>query len=452
MMVGGGLALLAAVGLNGALAGKSQEVLRKAFAEILSGEALVTRVEPTAGNALRVSFSQCPSPVSFIRCEMRLTAPADWDGRLWGLGNGGWAGRVGCSAVGSSATVQSDLGTSRLSIGTNPVDPEILKDFGWRATHLMTVAARRIVRAYYGKDAHHAYFYGESTGGGQGLCEVQRYPEDYDGVIAGVPAFDRSTRATTIWQRNELQKRFGKWFTDAEQAAIRKAELAVFARTDPPEARGKFIWNPHPTPEKLAACWSEIVSECPALADRKELWYAMFEPVVVNGRRLAPGQLLGVEFAYPWTFMLEKRTGPREGGAKMTAEELLAFSEDPDLAFKSADLSAFRARGGKLIVYSGLEDEAIPPRAVAEYHAAVVDRDGPSVDTDGYFAFYEIPGRWHSREGKKDGTLGSIGRPRDLNEKIIAWVERGIPPGTLEVPFVREPNRSIHVAPLAQGE
>jgi len=395
------------------------------------------------GKGLRVSFTLAPTPKSFIRCEMGLADPDRWDGRLWGLGNGGWAGKTQYRCDGVSAFVHSDLGTSRSPYGESPTDREVLRDYAWRATHLMTVAAKRIVEAYYGRRPDKCYFRGASCGGRQGVQEAARFPEDYDGIVSEVPGITERSRCSHAWKRDMLKRKYGKWFSKEEASAVRAAELAYFARTDPEFARGRFILDPYPTKAKLDGCWAEIVARNPSLADREQLWRELFDPVSVNGERYAAGRLIGIEFAGSWTFLLPKYVGPRKSSTT-TEADLAAVAAEADM-WPPADLSAFMARGGKIIMYGGLEDLSCPEPEIREYHDAVVRRVGGHDAAAKFFAYYTVPGRSHGARGEPAGP-GQVGQPVDVDRKIVDWVERGVHPGALSFKWVHEP-RVLVVTP-----
>ncbi len=395
----------------------------------------ITLVE-RRGNALRVAFTLAPTPASFIRCELGLPAPDKWDGRLWGFGNGGWAGAVSFHFNGTSACVHSDLGTSRSPFAETPTDREILRDYAWRATHLMTVAAKRLVEAYYGRGPDKCYFTGASCGGLQGVQEASRFPEDYDGIVSEVPGITERSRSSNAWRHRRLKEKYGKWFTKDEIAAVREAELAWFAKTDPEFARGRFIVDPRPTKEKLDGCWSEIVARNPALADREQLWRELFEPLAVDGKPFAPGRLIGVEFAGAWSFLLPKYLGLPSLSAA-TEADLAAYASEAEV-FPAADLSAFRARGGKIILYGGFEDSSCPEPEIREYCEAVAARCGGEAEAAGFLAYYSVPGRSHGAGGEPSGA-GLVGSPIGLDAKIVDWVERGVPPGALSFKWNHEP-------------
>jgi len=394
----------------------------------------------------RVAFTLKPTPKSKIRCEMFLPPVEKWDGRLWGFGNGGWAGTVQLRRCGTSATVMTDMGTSEYPQTRNDVPQEIRDDFGWRATHLMTVEAKRIVKEHYGRAPHHAYFSGASTGGGQGFCEAQRYPEDYDGIYAGVPAFDRVSLATPEVQRERLKRKFGTWFTPAEEDAVYAAEIAYFAKTDPEPARGRFILEPRVTREKLDGCWAEIVRRNPALADRERPWRALFEPVFVHGRRLAPGAQLGCEFRGASDFLICKlpQVGSKPYSA-ITDDDLCAFAADTTHNFKDiAAMKRYFRRGGRMLIDSALEDTSVPERAIT----AFIDELGPD---DGYL-YFRIPGRTHS--GSPDtphrGRLSKAGWIADVPRLLQDWVEKGVKPQTVTVPLHGCSTKSLVLKPYAR--
>src|SRR5262249_9214231 len=135
-----------------------------------------------------------PAPGSTIGVVYRL--PRDWNGKLLGLGGGGWAGNVRIeSAIQGLQRGYATLQTAGGHASTGPWDtawaanPESRMDFAYRAIHLMTAVGKQVAAKYYGKAQTKAYYQGCSTGGRQGLMEVQRYPSDYDAEITGAPVY-----------------------------------------------------------------------------------------------------------------------------------------------------------------------------------------------------------------------------------------------------------------------
>ena len=149
------------------------------------------------GDVVMVEFTLTPTKESAIHCRLLLPPAEKWDGRFWGVGNCGYGHNLGPMNklmlprvhAGSAACI-ADMGTADGRFGR-----EVIRDFGWRAAHLMTVQSKRMVAAYYGRPARKNYFFGISSGGGQGLHEAQRFPEDYDGIVSYVPAHYRTRLA-----------------------------------------------------------------------------------------------------------------------------------------------------------------------------------------------------------------------------------------------------------------
>jgi len=171
-------------------------------------------------------------PGSRITQVYRL--PDNWNGRMLGIGGGGWAGNVTLAAATDGlkrgyATAQTDGGHA----GANSADttwardnPVAMTDFSHRAVHLMTVQGKKVVEHYYGNAPDHSYFQGCSTGGRMGLMEAQRYPEDYDGVIAGAPVYSLLVQTSSV-VRAGIFSAPGAGLNEAQLTAINKAALAA---------------------------------------------------------------------------------------------------------------------------------------------------------------------------------------------------------------------------------
>lgn len=150
----------------------------------------------------RVFAVASPQASSRILIEIWMPMADRWNGKLLGTGNGGAAGKVSSLSLAGGlrrgfATANTDLGSypaSQPGIGFNFGDgrPEAVRDWAFRATHEMTVLAKDVVVRFYGRSASKAYFIGCSTGGHQALTEAQKYPDDYDAIIAGAPAHNRT--------------------------------------------------------------------------------------------------------------------------------------------------------------------------------------------------------------------------------------------------------------------
>ena len=165
----------------------------------------------------RVTAVAKPSPDSNILIEIWMPQ-SGWNQRLEGTGNGGFAGKISWGALAEGlqrgyAVANTDMGMATPAGATAAVfinRPERWADWGYRATHEMTVVARQVVHAYYTQPPSHAYFVGCSTGGEQALMEAQRFPDDYDGIVGGAPAqnrtgFTSASFGTMRWRSDPLR-------------------------------------------------------------------------------------------------------------------------------------------------------------------------------------------------------------------------------------------------------
>jgi hypothetical protein len=154
-----------------------------------------------------------PTSDSQIHFEVWLPLPSAWNGKFMQLGSGGWGGSISTRGMVTPlnrgyAVASTDDGHDAKVDGTGKFTtghPEKLIDFGYRAIHLTSLQTRVILRAFYGKPQQHAYFVGCSDGGREALMQVQRFPEDFDGVVAGAPA-NHWTRQFTgfVWNERAL--------------------------------------------------------------------------------------------------------------------------------------------------------------------------------------------------------------------------------------------------------
>ena len=180
-----------------------------------------------------------PTADSEIRFEVWLPEK-DWNSRFLGVGNGGFAGSIGYQSLAGNlkrgfATAGSDAGHQAQSEDASWAfgHPEKIKDFGWRAVHLTAERAKDVVKAYYGKTANKAYFDSCSDGGREALMEAQRFPEDYDGILAGAPA-NNWTRmlasAVDVTQATMSDPR--AYISSLKLPAIERAALAACDASD----------------------------------------------------------------------------------------------------------------------------------------------------------------------------------------------------------------------------
>jgi feruloyl esterase len=185
----------------------------------------------------RVSATLAPSKDSDIKIEVWMPA-SDWNGKFQAVGNGGWSGSIVYPSLGRAlsngyATASTDTGHSGGSGSFALGHPEKLTDFGYRAVHEMTMKAKAIVAAYYGNGPKRSYWNGCSSGGKQGLKEAQRFPADYDGIVAGAPAnYWTHLMFSSMWIARAAHKEEASLIPPRKYALIHKAVLEACDASD----------------------------------------------------------------------------------------------------------------------------------------------------------------------------------------------------------------------------
>lgn len=375
-----------------------------------------------------------PAKGSHINVEVWLPDAGKWNARFLGLGNGGAAGRInpsglaGMSAAGY-AVATTDMGTAPNS-DSGIGNPEVWKDFGFRATHLMTVAAKQIVKAHYGRAPELSYFSGGSTGGQQALQEAQRHPEDYDGIAAGVAAHCRTPlHAYFLWNDQILKKRP---FTKEQDASVIAAANEYMAAREIPAAAGKFVSDPRCTQADIEAVIALARRKDSTLTDEHaDALRKLFDGPrhAVTGERIFNGIPLGSSieashghlYLFQWVFGKDKNLQEINWGADIdTYTAKLA----PYLNAENADLTAFQKRGGKLVMTLGTADSVVPYHASIDYYERVIDKLGGLDQVQSFFRFYVVPGLAH-------GGGPGINQPPNLLETVRAWRETGTAPFAL---------------------
>jgi len=389
-----------------------------------------------------------PAKGSNIHVEIWLPDREKWNTRFLGLGNGGSAGQIhpgnftGPISEGY-AVATTDMGTAPNSdsgIGNS----EVWKDFGFRATHLMTVAAKKIVHAFYGKDPAFSYFSGGSTGGQQAFQEAQRYPEDYDGIVANIPAQCRTPlHAYFLWNDQIFHK---CPFTESQQKNIIAAGNEYMAPRETPATAGKLVSDPRCNAADIEAVIKLAMQKDPTLTkEHADALRKLFDGPrrAVTGERIFDGIPFGASFdnahgnlyLFQWVF-----------GAKQNLMDL-NFGDDidkytaalgPYLNAENPDLTLFEKRGGKLISMAGSADGCVPYHSCIDYYERVAALFGSIEKVRSFFRFYIIPGMGHG------GGPGINNLPGSLN-LVIAWREKGIAPEMIRARRIIEGKTEIDI-------
>ncbi|GAB3899425.1 tannase/feruloyl esterase family alpha/beta hydrolase [Larkinella knui] len=410
----------------------------------------------------RVAATLKPTPESTIRIEVWLPQ-TNWNGRFLGTGTGGGAGSISYSALANGlkrgfATTNTDMGTSP---GANEAvgHPERWVDFGHRATHEMTRTAKAITQAYYQKPFQKAYFAGCSTGGQQALMEAQRYPDDYDGILAGAPANNRTHLHTGfVWIYKVTNQIPGSAFLPKEKIAlITSAVVKACGGKDGGAPGDDFLTDP-----RACSFDPETLPKCPdgtddgtcltraQLTALKKIYAGPINPR--TGERIYTPIPLGSENS---SAGLDYQQNPKQGPPSLFYQykwvfganfDYTAFDFDRDqdrmdsvlapiLNANNPDLSALKKRGGKILMYAGTADPLVPYQDAVSYYERVVEAQGSTKRTADFFRFFLIPGMAHCGGGPGLNDCGqnlALTVPQDSEHDVMTalmkWVEEGKAP------------------------
>jgi Tannase and feruloyl esterase len=414
----------------------------------------------------RVRLTDRPSSDSDIKTEIWLPV-AGWNSRYLGQGNGGFAGEIAYEYMADAVREgYATAGTDTGHVGPTPTfalgHPEKVKDFGWRAIHDMTVEAKAVAAAFYGKAAAHTYFESCSDGGREALMEAQRFPADYDGIVAGAPAYNWTALTASGAVDTKAILTGADAFIPPGKVAMIAA--AVNAQCDALDGVADGVVNDPRIcrfdPETLACKDGGDASKCLTTGQVATLKTIYSAKVDAKGSYVYPGFLPGAEDGrggwVPWI------TGGVPGQSlfaffghgyfsnfvhEQADWELTFFDFDKDYALaneKTAaalnatdrNLKPFVARGGKLILYHGWNDPAIPALGTIDYYDGAVKVLGARVAADS-LRLYMVPGMQHCGGGP--GATEFNGGPEaaerdaehDVTTALEEWVEMGKAPGTL---------------------
>src|SRR3954471_2383619 len=415
----------------------------------------------------RVTAEAKPTPDSDIKLEVWLPA-AEWNGKLQGIGNGGFAGliddmQLAMSVKAGYAATATDTGHTGSAIDAAWAmgNPEKVVDFGHRGIHDMTRIAKALVQAYYAKAPQRSYFAGCSDGGREALMEAQRYPEDYDGILAGAPANNWTPLLTTAaYDTQALTLDPASFIPPAKIPAI---AAAVNAACDELDGVHDGILNDprqcHFDPATIQ-CKAEDSDKCLTAAQVTALNKLYGATVDSKGHAVYPGYLPGAEDGQGgWGLWL---TGPAPAKSLMAffgngffsgfvyekADwDYKTFKVDADLKAaneKTAqalnatdpDLKAFKARGGKLILYHGWNDPAITALNTVNYYQSVIEKMGQK-DVDSFIRLYMAPGVQHCGGGPGADSFGAVGDLKfddpqhSMDASLEQWREKGTAPATI---------------------
>lgn len=423
------------------------------------------RVLPSVPAFCRVHGVAEPVPGSAIGFEVWI--PGQWNRRLLMFGNGGYSSAIDFASMGGPALAAgyATVGTDTGHTGDDPdvfvqgaANPEIIVDWGHRAVHETIVNAKLIAEAYTGAEPRYSYFIGCSTGGHQALMEAQRYPDDFDGIVAGAPGNNRvALNAGFLWQflRNHAPG-------DDSTPIVPAAKLPLLTDTAVKQCRGRdgglatdvFLTDPR-------RCSFDPASlRCPAgdaptcLTERqvqalREMYAGARDPR--TGRRIYPGWPVGSEA--PVVDAAGRVLIGWSGYWGTTQPARVNFwrhwvFDDPDWTWRSfdfrrdlrlaerklgpvinatdPDLRPFRRSGGKLIMYTGWADPVVSAYDTIDYYRQVVraTSGGRERETREFARLFLMPGMAHCGRGPGPNVFDTL-------TPIVRWVEQGAAPAEI---------------------
>ncbi len=448
---------------------------------VTAREAAAATPAPPAATSATVVPAHCdvrgvirPTADSEIKFALWLPLPVAWNSKYRQEGNGGWAGSINTAGFAEPlrrgyAVAATDNGHEGGGANWAIGHPEKLIDFGHRAVHQTSVQSKAIIRAFYGREPERSYFVGCSDGGREALMEAQRYPEDFQGILAGAPANNWSHLFTAfVWNERALLATPDSAIPPAKLPVIQRAVMAACDGRD--GVRDGLLENPLSCTfdPGVLVCTGGDGPDCltmPQVEALKKIYEGPRNPRTQE--RIFVGQPVGTE-AVPggWAAWI---TPAKPAGAIQFAFGNsyygAAVFEDPKWDFRTLDfdrdvsigdakaghvlnatnpdLRSFRAGGGRLIQYHGWGDAAIPASSSIEYYESVRTfmsrypdaRTPANPPTEDFYRLFLVPGMGHCGGGAGPNSFGNganrsmAGDPeRDIFTALERWVERGEAP------------------------
>lgn len=393
----------------------------------------------------RVSATLTPTSDSDIRVELWLPS-SGWNNDYQAIGNGGWNGTLGWAALaegvkGGYATSATDTGHEGGRASFAMGHPEKLVDFAYRAVHDMTVTSKAVIQDFYGQAPRYSYWNGCSTGGRQGLKEAQKFPADFDGIVAGAPAnYQTHLHVWSVWLAQEMNKTPDSYLPPEKLAVLHKAVLAACDAAD--GVKDGLINDPtrcHFDP-KTIECKGEESADCLSSAQvaavqaiyagpknprtGKEI-FPTFEPGSELGWGLLAGKAPADVAADSFTYVVYKN--PKWDWHTMNLTSDVANIEKSYGSLIDAtnpNMKPFFAHNGKLLMYHGWSDQAIAPGNSVNYYKSVVKNLGGEAKASNDIRLFMVPAMAHCGGGEGPNDF-------DKMTAIQNWVEHSQAPETM---------------------
>jgi feruloyl esterase len=423
----------------------------------------------------RVQGEARPTRDSQIRFELWMPANG-WNGRYYQLGNGGFGGTIPYASMAGelrrgNAVAATDTGHAADAFDASWAlgHPEKVIDYGWRSLKETSDAARALVRGYYGANADRRYFVGCSNGGRQALLLAQRFPADWDGVMAGAPALNWTRQlATFAWNQQAVRSDPESWIDPDTLAVIQRLAIASctpaarvvdgvptdprHCQFDPAAHKCKGEQTAHCLTSKQAAALSQIQhgpadprtgaplyfgfeATAAAVPENWDQWIVNADPSARSQRTLSEQFFRHMVFADA-NWRIEQFDASRDFDLAQRTQVVAGESLESVLNASNDDLAAFARRGARLLMYVGWADALISPRAAIAYYEAIVARMGGLEPTQRFFRLFMAPGMTHCQGGPGPHIFGQSAltpgvvddAAHDARRALEAWVEQGHAP------------------------
>lgn len=395
----------------------------------------------------QVKVTAKPVVDSEIQIEVWMPVAENWNGKFVGTGNGGYSGAIGYADMRSAlqhgyATAGSNTGHDGGDLKFGAGHPEKIRDWAYRAVHVMTETAKVVVRAYYERAAAHAYFSGCSTGGHQALMEAQRYPSDYDGIVAGDPGNNRiRLNVGFLWSWLAANKYPASPFPASKLPVVNRAAIKACDALD--GVRDGLISDPRRCQFDPAtiACKNGDGPDCltPAEATAvRAIYDGAKNPR--TGEQIFAGWERGSESLGGhggWTGYFVGQPEPARSdfwrlwvfGNPQWDPRAFDFDRAVDAAdtkvgfidANNPDLKAFESNKGKLVMYHGWADPVVPPEESIRYYEAAGRAMGGAARIVSFFRLFMVPGMGHCSGGPGPSNFDALGA-------LDKWVTEGTAP------------------------
>ncbi|MEU0556687.1 tannase/feruloyl esterase family alpha/beta hydrolase [Dactylosporangium sp. NPDC006015] len=401
------------------------------------------------------------------RVRVQVWLPqSTWNGRFQATGGGAFAAgeferalvpavRRGYAAASTDAGVPSTAKSPPVWAQRHdrPINDGLLANFAYRSVHEMSRIGKQVIAGFYGRPPAYSYFTGCSTGGRQGLTEAQRYPGDFDGILADAPAIAWNRLTLAQFWPQVVMNEAGTYPTACEFAAFNRAAIAACdtddgrldgiigrpdtCRFDPGRLVGTSV-RCHGRTIRISRVDADIVGRIwdgPTTRTGERQWYGLPRGASFSWLAGTTKPLFGPRHGAPfpvaadWIHYFLLRQPHLDVSTIGYAEFERLFEESQArygavIGSDDPDLSAFRAAGGKMITWHGLADPAVFPQGTVDYRRRVESAMGGGEATDRFYRVFLAPGVGHC-----SGGAGPV--PTDPHAALVDWVEHDRAPDTL---------------------